>query len=491
MIAIGLLVVVAAVVAAVVAVTRTGRRAALPPVRTQLDGWVAAGLLDADQAAAIEAYEGAHARPATTAVAGPAAVAAPRPPGGAPFSAPPRSALSGMIEALGYLGGVLAVSGVVLLVAHYWDDLALAGQLALSGLTAAALAGAGVGVPERRDPAMARLRAFLWTLSTASTAVFAAVASRELLGARPTGPVVATTAAVVALTSGLMWQGRHRPVQQLVALAAAVVAAGVWVDEWLGEVAAGAAVWTVGAALVALGIRRVTTSPVLEVAVGGVAVAVGSLVAIGEDPGIGLLFVVASGAALVTLALLRGLVEDVASIVVLCVVGAITMLQALPPLIGTMAEDAAVLTGALFSTASLSVTAVGVRRLTRAPLVLEVLGAVGALIGCAVMAVDEPGVATLAGLATSLGLLGVSLLPGRVALSPIGAAGLLAFVPWTISWYFPGEGRVPLLISVSGLLIIALAVLMARSSHRFGAELGHQPPGAGSWRRRERSRRLL
>ena len=37
------------------------------------------------------------------------------------------------------------------------------------------------------------------------------------------------------------------------------------------------------------------------------------------------------------------------------------------------------------------------------------------------------------------------------------------------------QGRVPLLISVSGLLIIGVAILMARSGHRFGTELGHRP----------------
>jgi hypothetical protein len=120
----------------------------------------------------------------------------------------------------------------------------------------------------------------------------------------------------------------------------------------------------------------------------------------------------------------------------------------------------------------LAVAAVGVRRWTRGSIVLEVAGAAAMLIACAVVAAQEPGIATVAGLLTSLGLLGVSTLPGRVVLSPVGALGLLAFVPWTIGWYFPGAGRVPVLISVSGLLIVGVAVLMARSGHRFGDELG-------------------
>ena len=268
-----------------------------------------------------------------------------------------------------------------------------------------------------------------------------------------------------------MWLGRPRPVQQLVALVAGVLAVGTGLAEPAGTTIAGLAVWVAGAGLLALGVRRLTTFPVLEVAVGAIAVGVGSLVAIGEDPGFSLVFVVATGAAVVTVALLRHVVSDVASIVVLCVIGSITVVQSLPPLIGIMAADAAVATGATLWAVGLVVTLVGVRRLTRAPIVLEVLGAATMLVACAVVAIDSPGVATISGLLTSLALLGVSMLRGRVALSPVGAIGLLVFVPWAIGWYFPGEGRVPLLISVSGLLIIGVAVLMARSGHRFSTEL--------------------
>jgi hypothetical protein len=482
-----LLLLVAAVVALIVMGVR-GRGAPHPrPLAEQLARWVRAGIIDDLTAERIDAYERAAEPVGAVAPDGPAvhtAVPTGAPAGSAPAATPrparrerPRAALSAVIEALGYLGGVLAVSGVVLLVAHYWTDLALGGRLALSGVTAAALAGAGLAVPERRNSAMARLRAFLWTLATASVGVFAAVAARDLLGDEPAGPVVACTAASVALVSGLMWWGRRRPVQQLLALSAAVVAVGTGLAEPAGSTVAGVAVWAAGAALLALGVRQRTTFPVIDVAVGAIAAAVGSIVAVAAagDPGIGLLFVVATGAAIVTLALLRGLVTDVASIVALCVIGAITVVQSLPPLVVTMADDAGIVTAAVLWVSGLSVALIGIRRLTRAPLVLEVLGAACMLVACAVAAAQSPGVATIAGLVTSMGLLGVSMLPGRVALSPVGAVGLLAYVPWSIGWFFPGEGRVPLLISVSGLLIIGVAVLMARSGHRFGTELGHRP----------------
>ncbi len=254
-----------------------------------------------------------------------------------------------------------------------------------------------------------------------------------------------------------------------------MVAVGTGLAEPAGTTIAGLVVWAAGAGLLAVGVRRLTTFPVLDVAVGAVAVGVGSLVAVGEDPGIALVFVVATGAAVVTLALLERVVTDVASIVVLCVIGTLTMMQSLPPLVGIMADEAAVATGATLWAIGLLVTLVGIRRSTRAPIVLEILGAAMMLVACAVVAVESPGLATISGLATSLALLGVSMLPGRVRLSPVGAVGLLAFVPWAIGWFFPGEGRVPLLISVSGLLIIGVAVLMARSRHRFGTEVGSRP----------------
>lgn len=492
MIAIAALVLlIGAIVAIVVMVTGSTHRPPETDLAAQLASWVAGGLIEPEQAARISAHEGIPTLAPVTAASSPTAAATPTvaplvpsPPAPTPALAPPvpephlRPALAAVIEGLGYLGGVLAVTGVVLLVAHFWDQLAIGGQLALSGLTALALGGAGLAVPERRGPAMSRLRAFLWILSTSAVGVFAAVAAREVLGTRPVSPVVACTAGAVALTSGFMWWGRARPAQQLIALAAAVVALGTALVEPMGSTVAGLVVWVAGATLLALGIRRRTTYPVLDVAIGAVAVAVGAMVAVvGDgDPGIGLLFVVVTGIAVLTLALLRQLVTDVASIVVLCVVGAITVAQSLPPLVATMARDGAIATGSVLWLSGLAVLAVGVRRLTRSPILLEVSGAIVMLVACAVTAAESQSIATIAGLATSLGLLGLSILPGRVALSPVGALGLLAYVPWAIGWFFPGEGRVPLLISVSGLLIIGVAVLMARSGRRFGSELGHHPP---------------
>jgi hypothetical protein len=441
-------------------------------LHARLGAWVDAGLLDQDQATAIEAHETAAAATASAAAPNVPPAATARPAAGAHTLGP-------VIEALGYLGGILASTGVLLLVANAWDDLATGGRLAISGLTAVALIGAGAAVPEARAGAMRRLRAVLWTLGTAAVGVFAAVAGREVLGTEVhDGWLVAWTAAAIAATSAALWWGRRRPVQHLITLVAATVAVGAATMAGVGQVTAGLAVWVVGAALVAAGLRRLSLTPVLEVLVGSIAMAVGSVIAVADDPGIRLLLVVATGVALVAIVLHRRWVQDTATIVGLSVIGSFTLLQGLPALIGTMAEHAALATGAAVWLASAGLVLLGVSRRPRVPVLLEVLGALGLLVGAAVTAAQEPGVATVAGLVTSLGLLAVSLVPGRIALSPVGAAGLLIFVPWTIAWYFPGEGRVPLLISVSGVLIVGVAVMMARSGGRFRRELAHPDDAA-------------
>ena len=91
-------------------------------VADDLDRWVAAGLLAPDQAKAILEHEGSRPPPE---------VLTPQPT--APAVHGPSSRFPLAAEALGYLGGALALTGLVLVLVHYWPDLAWAGRLALTG----------------------------------------------------------------------------------------------------------------------------------------------------------------------------------------------------------------------------------------------------------------------------------------------------------------------------------------------------------------------
>jgi hypothetical protein len=56
-------------------------------------------------------------------------------------------------------------------------------------------------------------------------------------------------------------------------------------------------------------------------------------------------------------------------------------------------------------------------------------------------------------------------------MSVFGLVGILVFIPWMIGHFFPGEGRVPLLIIVSGLLLVVVAVVLMRVGGRLRGEV--------------------
>jgi cation transporter-like permease len=113
----------------------------------------------------------------------------------------------------------------------------------------------------------------------------------------------------------------------------------------------------------------------------------------------------------------------------------------------------------------------GARQLLRVPIVVETIGGLGLIGGAALTGTEWPNFAPLFGLGTALTLLLIGTLPGRVLYSLLGSLGLLINVPWAISRFFPGKGRAPLLILVSGVLIVIVAVLLARQSDRLRTEL--------------------
>ncbi len=448
--------------------TRGGPRTGADDLERYLARWVAAGLLSEQQRAAILAHEQAASRTAPT---------EPAP----PSPAPGRRRVPVVAEALGYLGGILAMVGLGLVVAQYWPDMALAGRSALSGAGAIGFLVAGALVHEEADPALARLRGFLWLAATAATTLFAGVLATDGFGTVGTKTVLLVCSGVVVLESGLLWWWRERPLQQLACLGGLVVFAGAAVAESSSSGPVGLTVWLLGAAFVFLGLRRHTPMPLLTEAMGALTVVVGAVITSSDWPAFGLELGVATAGALLAVAVVRELPTTRADQMLAGTIGAVAMLQAGASTLVYFGHDAAVVTGLATWIVGAGLLLVGARRLVRLGLVVEVFGGLALLGGAALTGIQVPAFASIFGIVTAIGLVALGMLPRQVLLSLFGAVGLLANVPWAISVLFPGEGRAPLLIMVSGLLIVAVAVLLTRMGGRFRRELrrpNHITPAA-------------
>jgi hypothetical protein len=465
MIALGPLVLIVVIVLVVYAVTRATRstgpqRAPRAPrdVEDLLARWTAAGLLTDDQAAALARYE-TEAQP-------PAAVEPPRAVTGvAPEAKAPRVSrrIPLVAEALGYLGGILAVTGLVLVVGRYWPDMATVVRLTISGAGVVGLLVAGWLVRPGGDPALERLRGFAWVASSACAALFAGVVAADMLDAEAPKTIAAAASAAVVAESGLLWRGRPLPFQQLSLFGAIAVLVGTAVASAADVGPAGIAVWVTGGVLAVIGIRRMAPIPVIGDVVGGLAMAVGAMLTVAGWNEPALPFAVATAAALLAFALVPGLAPDRSDQLSLGIIGGITGLQVAPGAIAYFARDAGLVTGMAVWVAGLSMLYLGIRELLRLPVLVETLGAIATLAGAAVTAAQYEDFAPVFGIVTAIGLVAAGMLPGQGLLSLFGSAGLLINVLWAVGHFFPGEGRAPLLIMVAGALILAIAVMLTRS----------------------------
>lgn len=426
-------------------------------VEAALARWQEAGLITGDQVATLQAHERDRRRPTTE--AGPAT--RPRPVGRIPVVA----------EALGYLGGSLAIAGVVLVVSHAWSDLGLGARLGLTGVATLALLAVGAAVRGDRDPALGRLRDFAWVASSAAAGLFGGIAAHDGVPTDAATTFVLAGAGAVLVHAGALWRGRDRPAHQLLTEVAALVAVGCAMASVTSEGPTGLAVWVAGAALVAIGLRALGPNPHLTGTVGAVALVVGSMIVPGQWQGPGLVLAALTAAG-IALAPVAPFPLDRGFRIAAAVLGTAAVVLSLPATVVHFAEHAGVATGAVVWVCGAAVLALGVTGTTRAPRTAQGLGAAVVLIGAGVTAAQVPDLAPAIGLVTAVGLLVVGTVPGAVLVSLVGATGLLVNVPWAIARWFPGEGRAPVIIGGSGLVILAVAVALARMGGRFRAELG-------------------
>ena len=429
---------------------------------SHLEQWVGAGLISHDQAAAIVAFELARQVPPPQVPAVPGGVV----PGGRAHRRTPAVA-----EALGYVGGVLAVVGVALVVHRAWADLGSGGRLAVSATVALALAGAGLAIDERRSTAMARLRAVLWLGSSAGVALFMVVGTVDVLGSRAPATGAAAAAIGVALESCAFRWWDTRPVQQATFGLAVVVGAGAIAAELAASGPVGLTVWALGAVFVGIGVAHRGPLPLLTLGMGSMATEVGAGIVASSWTAAGLLLAVGTGLGLLALAAAEQSPIGRTGRVVVGVVGGLGLLEAGPGAIGYFADQAGAATGLVVWVVGVVLLEIGDRRLVRGGLAVELVGAAAAFGGAALTWSQWHGAAPLFGIGTAVALVVAGALGGHALLSLAGAGGLVVNVPWAIAWFFPGEGRVPLVVLVVGLFLVAIAVFIGRDRGR--RELRH------------------
>ena len=230
-----------------------------------------------------------------------------------------------VVEALGYLGGVIIVVAGMLLTGLYWDQAGTGVRLMLTGGAAAFLLLAGQLVPETRGAA-GRLGSVLWVASLVAAGGLLALLANEAWDW--TGEDTALfVAGGVSVLAGLQWWRRQVLLQQ-VAFVSALVFVSVTLTLRLDgpDQLPGVSVWAVGLAWFLLGAGSVVTParPVLVLSSG--LTMLGSLTTMAADAGI--VFALATAALVVGTAL-------VASELIVLAIGAAGWLIALPAAVTT------------------------------------------------------------------------------------------------------------------------------------------------------------
>jgi hypothetical protein len=210
-----------------------------------------------------------------------------------------------VIEALGYLGGVVVLVGVLLIAAQYWGGLSTSVRLILVASAAVALLAGGLAIPGRAGAHGARLRAVLWLLSTAAVAAFLGVLGGEALDWEATD-VALLVGAGTTVYAGALWLYRSTLIQQFVLFVATLVTAGSAAAELNdpGNNLPGLAVWGGGAVWFLLGWGGIVPGRRATIAAAAAALLVGSVLTMGTDAG--MVFALLTVALLVAVAIVFG-----------------------------------------------------------------------------------------------------------------------------------------------------------------------------------------
>lgn len=217
-----------------------------PRLSEDLRRWLDAGLVSRAQAEALAEFEAARVRGSRRAL---------------------------IVEAVGYLGAVLAAAGAGVALGQAWGDLRIWQRLAASFGTAGALLVGGIAISRLDEPAIRRLMSVLWTLSVGSLAWGLIVLGVDVLDlAEERMPLF--VGGMSLAYAGALWWVRRWPAQQVVAFVALQVTVAGAILAPPGEAPAWApmlAIWAVGAGWLALGWRGLLASSGMAPALGALA----------------------------------------------------------------------------------------------------------------------------------------------------------------------------------------------------------------------------
>jgi hypothetical protein len=156
-----------------------------------------------------------------------------------------------LVEALGYVGGAIALAGSLLVGTQVWSDLGTAWRLAVLGLACCGMVAGGRLAPG--NAVGSRLRSVLLGGAVVVGAGFLGVLGTQALELAAEDVALLASGGTAALAAGL-WLSHRRPLQQVAMMAATAVAAGVVIDRMTGSPQAGGlGVLVVGVAWAALG----------------------------------------------------------------------------------------------------------------------------------------------------------------------------------------------------------------------------------------------
>lgn len=267
-----------------------------PQLSALVDRWVERGLITREQADAMLADTGAEplgAAPPARSEEAPAATAPARPTGP-----------SIVVEALGYLGGVIVVIAVGLIVGNIWDSLEVAARIGFAAAVTVVLLAAGLATPATRSDAASRLRAVLWAGSMAALAFALGLFFSDVVEWQDERIAVGTGAVVTLAAAGL-WALHRTAVQHAVTFVALVVTAASAAALWLPDDVNGPelAVWGVSLVWGVLAYVGTIRSKDAGLVLGSLGLAFGSMLLVFE--GLWTVVSLVSVAAIIALAVLE------------------------------------------------------------------------------------------------------------------------------------------------------------------------------------------